>query len=101
MTELILNLGQGSGDGAFQTQSQGKAFVSRASDPVIVPAATTPIDFAAQFPQPLDTTELVAMCEEISLWRALPEKATSLKAESWRELNELAFASGSSFVSFA
>ena len=86
--EVVLNLGRGEQ-------------VFRSADPVIVPAATTPIDFAAQFPQPLDTTELVVMCEELGLWKALPEKQTSLKAETWRELNELAFTSGSSYISFA
>ncbi len=101
MSEKILNLGPASGDGAFQTVNGGKAFVSRANDPIISPAASTPIDFAAQFPQPLDTTELVAMCEELGLWKALPELPTSLKAETWRELNELAFTSGSSYISFA
>lgn len=90
MPELVLNLGQGD-----------RSFVNRATDPVISPAATTPIDFAAQFPQPLDTTELIAMCEELGLWKALPELPTSLKAETWRELNELAFTSGSSYISFA
>jgi hypothetical protein len=88
--ELVLNLGQGD-----------RSFVNRATDPVISPAATTPIDFTAQFPQPLDTTELIAMCEELGLWKALPELPTSLKAETWRELNELAFTSGSSYISFA
>jgi len=79
----------------------GGAFVNRATDPIFPIAPGTPIDFAAQFPQPLDTTELIAMCEELSLWRALPELPTSLKAETWRELNELAFTSGSSYISFA
>jgi len=92
--EVVLNLGQGE-----QAFTQG--VVQRTADPVIVPAATTPIDFAAQFPQPLDTTELVVMCEELGLWKALPEKPTSLKAETWRELNSLAFTSGSSYISFA
>lgn len=91
MPEHILNLGGG----------QERAFVNKANDPVISPQASTPIDFAAQFPQPLDTTELVAMCEELGLWKALPELPTSLKAETWRELNELAFTSGSSYISFA
>lgn len=91
MNEQVLNLG-GGGD---------RAFINRATDPVISPAPSTPIDFAAQFPQPLDTTELVAMCEELGLWKALPELPTSLKAETWRELNELAFTSGSSYISFA
>jgi len=88
--EVVLNLGQGGG-----------SFVKRAADPVIVPAASTPIDFAAQFPQPLDTAELVVMCEELGVWKALPERSTALKAETWRELNELAFTSGSSYISFA
>jgi hypothetical protein len=90
MSELVLNLGQGD-----------RAFVNRANDPILSPQATTPIDFAAQFPQPLETTELVVMCEELGLWKALPELPTSLKAETWRELNELAFTSGSSYISFA
>lgn len=89
--EHVLNLG-GGGD---------RSFVNRATDPVISPAPSTPIDFAAQFPQPLDTSELVVMCEELGLWKALPELPTSLKAETWRELNELAFTSGSSYISFA
>lgn len=98
MPELILNLGN---QNAQEFGARGKAFVSRATDPVVSPAATTPIDFAAQFPQPLDTTELVVMCEEISAWKNLPELPTSLKSETWRELNELAFTSGSSYISFA
>lgn len=89
--EHVLNLGGG----------PDRSFVNRATDPIISPAATTPIDFAAQFPQPLDTSELVVMCEELGLWKALPELPTSLKAETWRELNELAFTSGSSYISFA
>jgi hypothetical protein len=93
--EKVLNLGGGA-DRAFTA-----GVVQRATDPVISPAASTPIDFAAQFPQPLDTTELVAMCEELSFWKSLPEKQTALKAETWRELNELAFTSGSSYISFA
>lgn len=93
MGELILNLG---GDGAKE-----RSFVSKASDPVMSPAASTPQDFAAQYPTPLDTTEIVAMCEEIGLWKALPEKATALKQETWRELNQLAFTSGSSYITFA
>lgn len=93
--ETILNLGQGA-ERAFQA-----GVVQRATDPVMSPTASTPVDFAAQFPQPLDTTEIIAMCEEISLWNFLPERQTSLKAETWRELNELAFTSGSSYISFA
>src|SRR5512138_2697042 len=93
--EVILNLGGGQ-ERAFQA-----GVVQKANDPIMSPQPATPIDFAAQFPQPLDTTELVVMCEELGFWKALPEKPTSLKAETWRELNELAFTSGSSYISFA
>lgn len=93
--DLVLNLGHGQ-ERAFQ-----QGMVQRASDPTQSPQASTPVDFAAQFPQPLDTTELIAMCEELGLWRNIPEIPTSLKAETWRELSTLAFSSGSSYISFA
>jgi hypothetical protein len=90
--EKVLNLG---GEG-----EQG--FVSRATDPVILPQPyVTPTDFSAQFPQPLDTTEILAMCEEITLWQTIPEIRTMLQGETWRELNSMAFVSGSSYISFA
>jgi len=92
MTETVLNLGTDA--------NVEKAFVSRATDPVVTNVGT-PIDFAAQYPQPLNTEELVAMCEELGAWKALPEIRTSLQSETWRELNELAFTSGSSYISFA
>jgi len=82
--------------------STGKEFVSRATDPAITPQPySTPTDFAAQFPTPLDTTEIVAMCEEINAIQNIPEISTGLKQETWRELDELAFTSGSSYVAFA
>lgn len=90
---LVLNLG---GDAQID-----KSFVNRATDPVISPTYATPGDFAAQYPTPLDPTEIVAMCEEITLWEYLPELTTGLKYDFWRELNELAFTSGSSYISFA
>ena len=61
----------------------------------------TPLDFAAQFPQPLDPTEVIAMCEEVSLLQAIPDVRTGLQSVTWRELNELAFASGSTYIAFA
>ncbi len=92
--EKVLNLGEDAG--------HQQAFVARATDPLILPQPyASPGDFAAQYPQPLDTTEIIAMCEEITEWAAIPEQRTSLKAEMWRELNELAFTSGSSYISFA
>lgn len=99
--EPILNLGDGGG--VIDRQAMvNQAMVMRATDPVITPQPyVTPTDFAAQFPTPLNTTELIAMCEELSAWRAIPEEGTALKEETWRELNELAFTSGSSYISFA
>lgn len=92
--EKILNLGTDA--------NADPAFVARATDPMILPQPyVTPTDFAAQYPQPLDTTEIIAMCEEVTEWQAIPEQRTSLKGETWRELNELAFTSGSSYISFA
>lgn len=88
----------------------GQSFVAQASDPLIAQTTdpmiapqpyASPADFAAQYPQPLDPTEIVAMCEELSVWQMLPEEPTALKAETWRELNELAFTSGSAYISFA
>src|SRR3990172_558691 len=78
----------------------GEPVVQRATDPVVTNIAT-PIDFAAQFPTPLDPTEVIAMCEEINLLNAIPERPTGLKEEFWRELNELAFTSGSAYIAFA
>jgi len=78
----------------------GGAFISKATDPVVTNVGT-PIDFAAQYPTPLDPTEVITMCEEINLLNAIPEYPTGLKEEIWRELNELAFTSGSAYIAFA
>jgi hypothetical protein len=97
MTAPVLDLGSG-GRGAYMPEP----FVARATDPVILPQPyVAPTDFAAQYPQPLDPTEIIAMCEEVSLWQALPEEMTALNAHMWRELNELAFTSGSAYIAFA
>lgn len=92
MTEVILNVGQDA--------AQEPAFVARAADPVITPAYALPADFAAQYPQPLDPTEFLAMCEEVSLLQQIPEERTALKAHTWREMTSLAYNSGSSYVAF-
>lgn len=66
------------------------ALVERATDPVIPGGiGQTPSDFAAQYPTPLDTTELIAMCEEVGMLQAIPEIGTGLKQHTWRELNAL------------
>lgn len=77
----------------------GGAFVQRATDPVVSNVAT-PGDFAAQFPTPLDPTEVLTLCEEVNLLNTLPERRTGLKQELWREMSSLAFNSGSSYIAF-
>jgi len=94
--ELVLNLGA---DKA-RTPVFDQAMVQRTTDPV-APNASLPGDFAAQYPTPLDTTELLAMCEEVSVLRYIPEHRTGLKQETYREMDELAFTSGSAYLSFA
>jgi len=95
----ILDLANG---GTFPVPEGGAGLIQRTSDPVITPQPyASPADFAAQYPQPLDTTEIIAMCEEITAWAAIPEQVTSLKYDTWRELNELAFTSGSAYICFA
>jgi len=44
----------------------GGAFVQRATDPVVTNVAT-PVDFSAQFPTPLDPTEILTLCEDVDL----------------------------------
>lgn len=101
LNEPVLNLGDGGGQIDTRAMVQ-QAMVIRATDPNILPQPyVSPADFAAQYPQPLNTTEIIAMCEELSAWSAIPEERTMLKAETWRELNSLAFSSGSSYISFA
>jgi len=93
--EQVLDLG---------SPQQGKSFqagmVQRANDPVMDPQYSTPGDFSAQYPTPLDPTEVIAMCEELTAYQAIPELFTSLQAETYRELNELAFSSGSTYIAF-
>lgn len=80
--------------------STGEVF--RATDPVILPQPyTTPADFAAQYPTPLDPTEIIAMCEEVTLLQSIPREGTALLAHTWREMSSLAFVSGSSYIAFA
>ena len=79
--------------------STGEAFVSKATDPVVSNVAT-PADFAAQFPTPLDPTEVLTLCEEVTLIQAIPEIRTGLQTELWREMTSLAFTSGSNYIAF-
>lgn len=85
--EIIKNMGA---DAAVEP-------VFRAADPVISPQPyASPADFTAQYPQPLDTTEILTLCEEVSVYNFLPEKRTALNAELWREMTSLVLSSGSS-----
>jgi len=101
--EKVLNFGGGSGvrgDGS-PVVSQG-AFISRTTDPLVLPQPyAQPADFTAQYPIPLDPTELIAMCEEVTAWAAIPEIESPLNGITWRELNSLAFTSGSNYIAFA
>ena len=48
-------------------RSMEAAEIQRTTDPVILPQPyASPADFSAQYPTPLDPTELIAMCEEVS-----------------------------------
>lgn len=62
------------------------------TDPVVLlQPYSQPGDFTAQYPQPLDPTEVLTLCEEIKTWQALPEVVTPTNADSWREMDELEF----------
>jgi len=92
--EQVLNLGEDA--------LQEKSFESKTTDPVILPQPyAKPADFTAQYPTPLDPTEIIAMCEEVSMLQAIPEQGTSLNQHTWRELSSLAFTSGSAYIAFA
>ncbi len=102
MAEEVLNVPNLVGE-RFVNPADGEvAVVERATDPVVLPQPySTPGDFDAQYPQPLDPTEILAMCEEVSLWQALPEETTALLGETWREMSTLAFVSGTTYLFFA
>lgn len=81
----------------MSTQEQmanAATIIHRVADPTVVYTPITPADFNAQYPQPLDPTEILAMCSEVRVYNAIPEYPTMLKMEMWREMNRLAFGSG-------
>jgi hypothetical protein len=95
MPEVILNV-TGEGPKAFVPET----VVTRATDPVMANVGT-PADFAAQFPTPLDTTEILDLCEDLGVWNSIPEVKTGLKAYTWREMTSLDFTSGSQYIAFS
>lgn len=91
--DVVLNLGADA--------NVERAFVQKNTDPVILPQPyASPADFAAQYPTPLDTTEILRLCEEVSLLQAIPEQMTGLSHHTWREMTSLAFVSGSEYLAF-
>lgn len=80
---------------------QMRTNVTRASDPAIHPQPYySPPDFANQFGIPVDQTEIIALCEEVSMYNALPEVVNGSNTESWREMTELNFTGGQNFIAF-
>jgi hypothetical protein len=60
------------------------------TDPVVLlQPYSQPSDFAYQYPQPLDPTEILTLCEETRVYQALPEVVTPFNADSWREMDAL------------
>jgi len=90
--ERILNVGE---DAAQEPVFTPEPMQVRATDPVISPNYSSPGDFAGQYPTPLDPTEFLDLCEEVTALRAIPEIRTSLQAYTWREMAMLHMISGS------
>ena len=90
------------GDGeALHEAVKRSMMAQRATDPNIVPQPyVSPADFAAEFAVPLDTTELIALCDETGLYRALPEVVNGSNTDLWREMTQLEFLSGCADISF-
>jgi len=70
-----------------------KALVEKTvTDPVVLlQPYSQPADFTAEYPQPLDPTEILTLCEEITTYQALPEVVTDTNADQWREMTGLDF----------
>jgi hypothetical protein len=101
MSEQILNLGEDAAKERSFVQEE-PVLEQRTTDPVILPQPyVQPADFDAQYPQPLDPTEIIAMCEEVTLLQAIPDQETALNAHLWREMTSLEFTSGSAYIAFA
>ena len=75
-------------------QEVAKSLIEKTvTDPVVLlQPYTQPGDFTAEFPQPIDPTEILQLCEEISVYQALPEVVTAFNADHWREMTALEMA---------
>jgi hypothetical protein len=103
--ELVKNLGEDAKVSESFVAGQPE-LVQRATDPLILPQPySQPTDFTAQYPVPLDTTELIDKCEEVNMLRAIPELPFSLNAYTWREMDVLSMYSGTTadanYIAFA
>jgi hypothetical protein len=101
--EEVKNLGE---DAKINESFVAGQLVTKATDPLILPQPyVQPTDFAAQYPVPLDTTEIIDKCEEVNLLRALPEVPFSLNSYTWREMDVLTMVSGTTadpnYIAFA
>jgi len=79
---------------------QVRALETRDTDPMYPNGVPTPGDYTNEFGIAIDTTEILALCEEVGLYNALPEVVRGTKQESWKELTELDFASGCAGIAF-
>lgn len=102
--DTILNVGE---DAKVEKSFEpGDPLVQKATDPLILPQPySQPTDFTAQYPVPLDTTEIIDKCEEVNLLRSIPEQPFSLNAYTWREMDVLSMYSGTTaaqtYIAFA
>lgn len=81
--------------------SEGREIKTRATDPTILPQPyVSPPDFSNEFGVPVDTTEIITLCDETGLYRSLPEVVNGSKTDSWREMDSLAMTSGANWVAF-
>ncbi len=82
---------QAKGFSSDQLEGIVKGLVEKTTtDPVVLlQPYSQPSDFTAQYPQPLDPTEILQLCEEIRVWEALPEVVTDTNGDQWREMTAL------------
>jgi len=104
--DALLNVQQlaGTKDGGKVLVAKRDVLETKTADPVI--SATqpfTPSQFDFQYPQPLDPLEVMAVCEEVGVLNAIPEKRTELKVELWMELSDLYMdtVGGGQYIAFA
>lgn len=104
--DALLNIRQlaGTKDGGKVLVAIRDVLETKAADPVIsTTQAFTPSQFDFQYPQPLDPLEVMAVCEEVGVLNAIPEKRTQLKVELWMELTNLFMdvSNGGQYIAFA